>query len=122
MPLERDTCHITTRHLLIFSTDAATTLEPIALASVEVLPGKTLPPPPLDDAPIASIMVPPPTTSLGDTLPPPVAVILPEAEDVEILNHNGHVDFYLMNIRTSRFTSVYLTPTNMGLIILRALL
>ena len=89
---------------------------------MEVPPGKTLPPPPLDDAPIASIMVPPPMTSLGDTLPPPVAVILPEAEDVEILNHNDHVDFYLMNIRTSRFTSVYLTPTNMRLIILRALL
>ena len=89
---------------------------------MEVPPGETLSPPPLADAPIAGIVVPPLATSLGDTLPPPVAAILPEAVDVEILNHNDHVDFYLMNIRTSRFTSVYLTPTNMRLIILRALL
>ena len=86
-----------------------------------------LSPPPLADAPIAGIVVPPLATSLGDTLPPPVAAILPEAVDVEILNHLGHVDFYFMNTHTSRFrhltfTSVYLKPTNMGFIILCALL
>ena len=89
--------------------------------------GKALPPSHLADATIAGIAVPPRATSIGDASPPPATAILPNFDDLEILNHPGHVDFYFMNTHTSRFrhltfTSVYLKPTNMGFIILCALL
>ena len=81
----------------------AATLAPIALASMEAPIGKALPPSHLADATIAGIAVPPRATSIGDASPPPATAILPNFDDLEILNHPGHVDFYFTNIRTSCF-------------------